>query len=494
MGITMFVSLYSTRLVLSALGASDFGVFNVVGGSIAMMGFLNSTLAHATQRFMSYAEGEGQLESKRCVFNVSLVLHLLIALVTILLLFAAMPILFHRVFNLEPDRLFAARIVYYSLIVSTGLTIINVPYDAVMNAHENMLYYSIVGVFESVLKLVIAIICVHTTLDKLIVYGILMACIPLITLNIMKIYCHHHYKECVIAPRRYWNEKTVKQISTFFGWNFLTAFSSLFSSQGIGLVLNHFFGTVLNAAQGIANQLNSYMAAFSENMMKALNPIIVKKAGAQDMSSMRAITMTGCKFSTVLLLLFTIPCILEMPYILQLWLKDVPDWTVVFCSLQLIQSSVCQVVRSVATAIYAQGNIKEYAIYKSLMNAAPVFLTLLCFLLGGGPIWLYIPMIVVWGIGGDCVVLYYAHKECGLDIRVFIHEVVFPIIGISIVSVLFGLSSRVFFSNNLLRLAACILLSSFGLIASLVIFGTTVLEKRAIIDPFLQKIRTVLRH
>ena len=227
MCITMFISLYSTRLILGSLGASDFGIFNVVGGAIAMLGFLNSTMANATQRFMSYAEGEGMHEKKRTVFNVSIVLHVCIAFVTVILLFIAMYFLFNGIFNIEADRINAAIVVYLCFIFSTVLTIINVPYDAVMNAHENMLYYSIVGIFESILKLGVALVCVYTSSDKLIDYGILMACIPLITLTIMKVYCHRHYEECVIDPIRYWNREGVLQIFGFFSWNFLTAISRI---------------------------------------------------------------------------------------------------------------------------------------------------------------------------------------------------------------------------------------------------------------------------
>ena len=165
-----------------------------------------------------------------------------------------------------------------------------------------MLYYSIVGIFESLMKLGVAYACVFTLGDKLVLYGILMACIPVITLIIMIVYCHRYYEECVIAPRRYWDVSLVKQISGFFGWNFLTAISSLFSAQGISIVLNYFFGTVLNAAQGIANQVNGALSLFSVNMMKALNPIIVKSAGAGNIESMNHATIAGCKFSTLLMM------------------------------------------------------------------------------------------------------------------------------------------------------------------------------------------------
>lgn len=477
MGVTIFISLYTTRLILASLGASDFGIFNVVGGAIGMLGFLNSALAHATQRFMSYAEGQGGRENKRKIFNVSMVLQFIIAIVTMILLLLVMYPLFHGIFNIEPDRIDSAKIVYLCLIFSTVLTIINVPYDAVMNAHENMLYYSIIGIFESLLRLTVALIVVYTTSDKLVIYGVLMACIPLVTLSIMKIYCHRHYDECVIAPRRYWDGKMVRQIAGFTGWNFLTAISSLFSAQGIGIVLNHFFGAALNAAQGIANQVNGALSNFSLNMMKALNPVITKSAGAGNINAMNRATLVGCKFSALLTMFFAIPLSLEMPYVLNLWLKDVPDWAVLFCILQLVQTIITQMANSAATAIYAQGDIKHYAIYKSITNAMPVFLTWVAFYMGGGPIWLYIPMIVVWAIGGDFVIIYYAKKKCELDVGAFIKGVILPLMGSAVIMMFIGSIPVFIIKSSFGRVIITSIATSLGMLLSAWLFAITEEEK-----------------
>ena len=490
MGITIFVSLYTTRLILGSLGASDFGIFNVVGGSVAMLGFLNSTLANATQRFMSYAEGEGKLEKKRSIFNVSIVLHVVIAAITVALLIGAMFPLFNGIFNIEPNRITAARIVYLSLIFSTVLTIINVPYDAVMNAHENMLYYSIVGIFESILKLGVAFICVYTSSDRLIVYGILMACIPLITLSIMKVYCHRHYEECVIAPMKYWDGSLVKQISGFFGWNFLTAISSLFSVQGAGIVLNHFFGTVLNAAQGISNQVNGALSMFSGNMMKALNPVITKSAGAGNLEAMNRATTAGCKISTLLMMFFSVPLSIEVQYVLGIWLKDVPVWAAIFVVLQLVQSTIAQMASSASTAVYAQGDIKCYAIWKSVMNAMPLFITWIAFRIGAGPIWLYIPMIVVWAIGGDVVIVYYAKRNCGLRLVDYINSVAVPLLGTASIMFLFGGLSYYLISAGFMRFVVTCIATTAGMLASLALFATTE-EERTIITSMIDNMLRV---
>lgn len=460
MGITVFISLYTTRLILASLGASDFGVFNIVGGAITMLGFLNSTMANATQRFMSYAEGANDLLKKKQVFNVSMVLHIGVALLTGLILLAAMYPLFNGIFNIQQDRIFAAEVIYLSLVVSTMFTIVNVPYDAVMNAHENMLYYALIGIFEAFLKLIVAFACVYTTSDKLIVYGILMAIIPFITLTIMKIYCHRKYEECFIGFKKYWSRGLVKDIASFSGWNFLTAISSLASYYGSGLVLNHFFGTILNAAQGIANQVNGQMSTFSLNLMKAVNPVIVKRAGAQDVEAMNKATLASGKYSTLLIVFFAIPFMLEMHYVLNVWLKDVPEWTSLFCCLQLVITIICQMASSAATSIYAQGNIKWYAIYKSVMNVVPIIATYIAYIFGGAPYWLYIAMITIWAIGGNIVIIRYANKVSNLKIIAFFREIVFPVISVVILMLALGYLPQLLMVEGFYRfIVSCVITS-----------------------------------
>jgi len=482
MGVTIFISLYTTRLILSALGKSDFGIFNVVGGAIAMLGFLNSTMANATQRFMSFARGKGDIDSERRIFNVSLVLHFTIAAVTALLLAAAIYPLFNGILNIPPDRTAAAKTVYLSLIFSTVLTIMNVPYDAVMNAHENMLYYSLIGIFESLLKLAVAFVCVHTSSDKLIVYGALTALIPLITLSIMKIYCHRHYDECVVSPLKYWDTGIVRHIAAFSGWNFLTAVSSLFTVHGVSLVLNHFFGTLLNTAHGVATQLNGQLSALSVNLMKALNPVIVKNAGAGNIGAMNRAALEGCKFSTYIIMLPAVPFVIEMPYIMQLWLKAVPEWASVFCVLQIVQTLICQMAQGAATAVYARGDIKHYAIYKSIVNAMPVVLTYICFRMGGGPFWLYVPMIAVWAVGGDVVIIKFAKEKCGLDVERYIKEVVLPSAGVACVMLLSGYAAVSFMQPGFARLVVCCIATTAGMLASLCLFGVSADEKKRFKD------------
>ena len=212
-GVQLFTTLWATRIILNTLGASDFGIFNIAGGAIAMLGFLNASMAVATQRFMSYSEGEGDAEKQKKIFNVGILMHLAIALIMILTLVILAFVFFNGLLSIPPGREYAAYCVYASLIVSTVFTIISVPYDAVINAHENMRFYAIVGIIQAVLKLLIAFACIYVTYDKLITYGILMAIIPGINLVIIASYCHKKYDECTINVHKYY-DKGVSKSST----------------------------------------------------------------------------------------------------------------------------------------------------------------------------------------------------------------------------------------------------------------------------------------
>lgn len=304
MSITMFISLYTTRLILNSLGASDFGIFNIVGGAIAMLGFLNVAMANATQRFMSYSEGAGDKDKQKSIFNVSVILHFLIALLVGIVLVIAGYFFFNGILNIPAERMHAARMVYYFMIVSTMLTVMTVPYDAVVNAHENMLYYAIVGIIESVLKLAVALVVVYTLADKLIIYGLLMAGISLLVMIIMRVYCHRKYMECEFAPKKYCNRPLMKEMTGFSGWNFMNSSITMITNYGQGVVINIFYGTIVNSAQGITNQISGQLGAFARSMLKALNPIIVKNEGAGNRSQMLYASVLGSKISFFLLMFF----------------------------------------------------------------------------------------------------------------------------------------------------------------------------------------------
>lgn len=450
MGITMFISLYTTRLILNSLGASDFGIFNIVGGAIAMLGFLNAAMASATQRFMSYSEGEGDKEKQKRIFNISFILHFFMSLLVGLALLIAGYFFFNGILNIPADRVFAAKIVYGSLIVSTMFTVMTVPYDAVMNAHENMKYYAVVGIFESLLKLAVALVTVYALADKLIVYGILMACIPLIILTIMRVYCHKHYEECFISPRKYWDKPLMKEMTSFAGWNLTSSAASIITMQGISVVLNSFWGVLANAAQGIATQLAGQIMVFSNTMLKALNPVIVKKEGAHNREQMIEASLTGNKFSYLMMVFFAIPFCIEAPYILKLWLKAPPEYAVLFCRLVLIRLSISQLTITFGTAIGATGRIKQSTIVTSIIMITMLPLACMLYYWGAAIYTIYfilIFMVVLLLISST----YFMRKQCGLEIKQFVRLVIAPCFCVSIVTTVIGILPTYFIDESFIR-------------------------------------------
>ena len=460
MGITMFISLYTTRLILNSLGASDFGIFSVVGGVIGMLGFLNAAMAGATQRFMSYAEGAGDKEKQKSIFNVSIILHVLLAGIVGVVLFTAGYFFFSGILNIPPERMDAARLVYYFMIVSTMITVLTAPYDAVLNAHENMLYFAVVGIIESVLKLGVAFVVVYTLTDKLIVYGALMTGISLLVMIIMRVYCHKKYEECVFSPKVYYDKDLMQEMTGFAGWNFLTSASSMIGQYGLGVVLNHFFGTLLNAAQGVANQLSGQLMAFSNTMMKALNPIIVKKEGGGERFLAHRATFAGAKYSFLLLTFFAIPFIIETPYILKLWLKNnIPVSAIIFCRLHVALFLLEQLTLPIGNFIQAQGNIKNYSKIKSIFYLMPIILTIGLFSCGFPAYMMYVAWMVCWCILGGLVTLYYAHRNGGMSYRHYITSVLSPSLILFIIVFLTGCFPNILMAESFVRLVIVFLLS-----------------------------------
>lgn len=452
MGITMFISLLTTRLILNGLGASDFGIFNIVGGVIAMLGFLNAALTIATQRFMNYAEGEGNYEKKYSIFNVSIVLHLIIAVFIGFILLVCGLNFFDIIVNIPEDRYSAAKVVYGCLIFSTMFSIMTVPYDAVLNAHENMQYYAYIGILESVLKLLVAYICIITSKDKLIVYGVLMAIIPILTLSIKRIYCYIHYVECHISLKKYFKIDIAKEMLGFAGWTFITTMTSMVTQYGMGLVINHYFGVLINAAHGIATQLTGMLMAFTSNAQKAFNPILTKSEGAKDREKLIYISLFGCRISYFIFGLFSIPVILQMPTLLSFWLKDVPNWAIIFCRLSLLRILVEQMIISLTSAINAEGNIKNYSIARSFTYIITIPCISIMFSLGYPPYFLYIVWIICWSILGSIVTIYYGYKSVGIKVAFFCKSVFFPCTFLSILSIVPFVIGRIISYNYKLSL------------------------------------------
>lgn len=463
MAITMFVSLYTTRIVLDALGASDFGIFNIVGGAIAMLGFLNGSLSSATQRFMSYAEGEGNVQNKKKIFNTSILLHFGISVIIVVVLELAALFFFNGILSIPDDRMYAAQFIYQCAVIATVFTVQSVPYEAVMNAHENMLYYAFIGVLESVLKLIAAIIITQTTIDHLILYGILMAFISLIMRIIMRVYCHRKYEECKFNPRLYFDRSVIKQMASFAGWNATSAITSIVSQYGLGIVLNHFFGTIVNAAQGITNQISGQFGALSTNAMKALSPVITKSAGSKDYELLYKSTTFGSKVLFFITSACFLPILINLEPILSFWLKEVPPFTYIFVWLYLIVNIIDTAGICLPIAIAGIGKIKNYQLSTSLISFLPIIGSILFFMNGYEAYYLYIMMIVSSSIK-LFTRIYFANSVCHFPLkRLLINDMIRPCISFCISIIILIFITNSFFIN------------SYDLIKIVIIFITNIL-------------------
>jgi O-antigen/teichoic acid export membrane protein len=367
--VTIGLTLYSTRFVLAALGISDYGVYNLVAGVVTMLSFLNTAMAISTQRYLSYhmAGPDGPARVKQ-IFISSVWLHVFIGLIIVVFLELGGIYLFNNLLSIPPARIHAAKLVFQFMVLSTFFTVNAVPYDAAIIAHENMVFDAITGIFEAVLKFAIAFGLAYMTGDRLILYGALIAVLTIVLRIIKSTYCARHYPECRFSYFNFsYDKQTFRDIFSFAGWNTLGAIMLVGSTQGIAIVLNLFFGTLVNAGYGIAYQVNSQINAFSSNMLKALNPQIIKSEGQGNRERMLSLSMTASKFSFFLLGLFTIPLIIEMPYVLQLWLKQVPPYALIFCKLILVVSLINQLSSGIMTSMQSVGKIKWYTTTISIL-------------------------------------------------------------------------------------------------------------------------------
>ena len=424
--VSILVNIFTTRVLLTALGASDYGLYNVVGGSIAMLGFITASMSGATQRFLSYAEGKGDKERIKEIFVNSLIVHYGIALITVLLLIFSGFILFNGVLNIPEGRKVAALFIYCCMIFSTIFSIIVVPYDASLNAHENMRFYSLIGISDILFKFIIAVGIYYWHSDRLILYSILMAVESWLVRVIILQYCKAQYEECQnICYREYHDKQRILEMVSFAGWNLLESISNMIAFYGMGIVANHFFGTEINAALGITFQLSGVLMGVSLSLMNSITPVLVKKEGGHKRNEVIEMCIVGCKFSYLLLLFVCLPIIFYIDDLLNIWLTKVPLWTEIFCRIFLISNLLEQFTRLLYQAILAQGNIREYNIIRSMANVISLIASVLMFTIGNfSPYWVLLNWMLWRAMIGGMINIYYANLNLGLPVVSFFKRVI----------------------------------------------------------------------
>lgn len=356
----MAVSLYTSRVVLNALGVEDFGIYNVVGGIVAMFTVLSGSLSAAISRFITYELGKGDQSNLNKIFSSAVTIQLSLAGI-IILLAETIGLWFLNVkMNIPEIRMEAANWVFQFSILTFAINLISVPYNASIIAHEKMSAFAYISILEAVGKLTIAYLITISPMDKLIFYAILMCVVALLIRFTYANYCKRHFSECSYHPT--WDKQLLKQMFGFAGWNFIGASSAILRDQGGNILINLFAGPTVNAARGIAFQVYHAVQSFVSNFMIALNPQITKSYASKDYSYMMLLIHQGARLSFYILLLLSLPILINTSFILNLWLKDVPDYTVLFVQLTLVFAMSESLSNPLITAQLATGNIRNYQI------------------------------------------------------------------------------------------------------------------------------------
>ena len=444
-----------------------------------MLGFLNSSMAAATQRFISFAHGEGNTEKVKRIFNMSSVLHWGIAVMVLFLLEGAGYFFFNETLNIAPDRISVAKLIYQFMVISTLFTVISVPYEAVITSHENMKVYAVMGVIEAFLKLGIALYITYSAIDHLVMYGILMTALSILLLIIKRIYCQRVYEECHLHIKYYYDKPLLKEMGSFAGWSLFSSSSSMITNYGSTIIINIFYGTILNAAQSIVGQISGQLSVLGNTISKAINPIIGKSIGSGNRNYMLKVSLFSGKISFFLLAILYLPFMVQIPFILKLWLKFVPEYTVIFCIFQLIRNLIEQLYLTLSSTIAAEGNIRTYSIYNSLFTLLPLPISYVLFKLHFPPHFLYITFIIYAFFNG-VIVLYFVNKISQLSIRLYFKEVFVRCVLSFFGPLLISYLSTKIFSDPILSLLFSSAVSIFSLLICIFIFGLNQEEKKII--------------
>lgn len=471
--VIILANLYTTRIVLAELGATDFGIYNVVGGVVMMFSFINSCMTTTTQRYMTFELGRKNISRLNRIFSISLNIHAGIALAIVMLAETVGLWFLNSKLNIPDSQMIAANWVYQFSILTFCVNIIQVPYNAALIAHEKMNVFAYISIFEAALKLGIAYVLVVLSTDKLVFYAALVFATQLIIRLVYQAYCKHKYEECTY----HWVKdlSLYKEMTAFAGWNLLGSIAWLLKGQGLNIMLNIFFGPVVNAAQGIASQVRQAIMGFIFNFMSAVNPQITKYYAAGQRHEMETLTYNGLKYSFILLFLMSLPLMLNVGYILDLWLESVPGYASLFVVLVLVES-LCNTVfdQPLMTSIAATGHIKTYQIVVSSIMFLIVPVGYVALKLGSAPASVYCVSIVITVIAG-LARFYYCKRQLDYTWRRFWRFVLRPVIALTVLSLpvpilmryyVFSAPTFIDFVANCLISLICVVAATWGVALS----------------------------
>lgn len=473
----MAVSLYTSRVVLNALGVEDFGIYNVVGGVVAMFSVLSGSLSAAISRFITYELGKGNQENLNKIFSSAVTIQLGLAGI-IILLAETIGIWFLNVqMNIPEVRMEAANWVFQFSILTFAINLISVPYNASIIAHEKMSAFAYISILEAVGKLFIAYLITIAPMDRLIFYAILMCVVALIVRFTYGNYCKRHFCECTY--HFIWDKQLLKSMFSFAGWNFIGASSAVLRDQGGNVVINLFCGPAVNAARGIAFQVNNAVNQFVVNFMTALNPQITKSYAAGDRGYMMTLIFQGARLSFYMLLLLSLPILVNTHYMLALWLKIVPEHAVLFVQLILIFALSESISQPLITAMLATGKIRNYQIIVGGLQMMNLPISYILLRLGYFP---EIVIVIAICISQCCLAarLILLRGMIGLSITKYLKNVYLNIIVVSIIAVILPLISAYYIKESFINFILISLIAVICTLSSIYFIGCNNQEREFI--------------
>lgn len=427
--LTMGVSLYTSRVVLNVLGVEDYGIYNIVGGVVVLFSFVNNSLTSATQRFLNFELGTGDILETKRVFSMSLTLHICVAIIVALLAETVGLWFLNTQMNIPSERMDAANWVYQFSILTICMSFVQVPYYASVVAYEKMSFFAYIAIIEVVLKLLIVFLLVYIGFDKLRLYSVLTFLVAIVVFVCYKYYCNA--KIDISRYKYFWDKKLFSKLLSFSGWMFFGAAAGVSATQGVNILLNIFYGVTVNAAMGISNQVNSAVNQFVSNFQIAFMPQITKLYAIGDIEHLRKLIDQSSRFSFLLLFVLACPLMLNIDFILKLWLKTVPEYSSVFCILILIYSLIEVVSKPVGLAIHATGQVKYYNIVMSIALLMNIIFSFIFLKLGFQP-----DVVLVISVFVDilcfAIRLLFARYYKVLKMREYIRNVIFRVVCISV--------------------------------------------------------------
>ena len=473
----MAVSLYTSRVVLHTLGVEDFGIYNVVGGVVAMFSVISGSLSAAISRFITYELGKGNKEKLTRIFSSSVTIQLGLGLIILILAEAIGVWFLNAKMTIPASRMYAANWVFQLSILTFIINLISVPYNAAIIAHEKMSAFAYISILEVVAKLIIVYMLLWSPFDKLIFYAILMASVALIIRFVYGYYCKRHFEECTY--HFIFDKELLKKMFGFAGWNFLGAGSSLLMTQGVNILINLFFGVTFNAARGIANQVDNAVQQFVNNFTTAVNPQITKSYASGDLLYMHKLVCVGSKYSLFLTWFFALPILLETNMILKIWLKNIPEYASIFLRLTLCISLISVISNTLVTSMLATGNIKRYQIIVGGLGMCVFPLSYIAYKFSLPVESAYIIHFLIFIMQLVCR-LYLLRNMIKLNIRFFLKNVLIKDMNVILLSSILPLSIFILMQDSIHRLILIIISSIISNIVVIYFCGMTVYEKKMI--------------